>query len=276
VETVQIPSALVHGIIFQARKVAIPEVVDVEKLPLEDYDVLVVYAESIFAYLQNLEKAKTKTVLWFLSSPHQILLPTYKDFFSKNHVDLIIKSVDKENMTEFGEAFVALGLRTKWLPLSVDADRFRNLALPKVADICILGNMNPFVYPLRLKALQYLLNGKHSVISRPCYGDDYVKAINVSRIFLTCSGTHKYPVMKYFEAMACGTLLLADEPLDADELGFKKGENYALLDDLFAIEYYLSHREEAEYIAGKGETLVRAKHSDKVRAQELYRMLASL
>lgn len=259
---------------FLPIDVAVPHITDLEELLKDkDYDVLLVYAESIFTYVKNFDKVKTKKVLWFLSSPQQILLPQYDNL----QADLVLKAVDNAGMSEFSEKLRRLGQKTKWLPLSVDGNRFRNLHITKTYDYCLLGNMNPTVYPLRLKMLRYLLDKKANVALKPAYGDEYVQTINQSKIFLTCSGICKFPVMKYFEAMACSALLFADEPLDAEELGFRAGENYVQVEDTVDLaeetEYYTTHVIEAKEVASRAETLVRQRHTNEVRAKELYEML---
>ena len=304
VATVSVPRHPLEefGIQFRPLDVPIPISTDVAQLVEgKGYDIVLVYAESIFSHIRNLEKVAIKKVLWFISSPSQILLPSYQEYFKSNSVDLILKVADKANSTLFGREFERLG-KTKWLPLSIDGNRFRNLHVPKLADVCLLGNLNPTVYPFRLRAINYLMNeGNFRVIVKPHYGEDYVRAINHSRIFLTCSGIWKFPVMKFFESMACGTLLLADDPLDAEDLGFRAGENYVSADGAWTpsvdcpkypvddtewsfdknalnriLTFYTTHVEEAKAVAEQGEKLVRKRHTDEVRAKELYDTLVKL
>lgn len=280
IETTPVPKQLENGVQFLPQSVAIPQTIDMAKLA-NGYDITIVYAESMFSYIENFEKCKTKKVLWFLSSPQQILLPIYKELWTRNCTDLILTVVDKAGVTEFGRKFAEIG-KTKWLPLSVDGNRFRKHNLPKIADVCLLGNLNPVIYPLRLKAVNYLVKTKYRLFLQPYYGEEYVTAINSSRVFLTCSGTWKFPVMKYFEATACGTLLFADTPMDAEELGFKAGENFVSIDNYSdamlqaTLDHYFTHVAEAEKVAHAGEELIRKRHTNEVRAKELYRMLEQL
>lgn len=263
---------------FTPTDIAVPYETDVEALLAgRDYDVVLLYAESMFAYIRNWNRVKTKKVGWFLSSPQQILLPQYRDA----DFDAIFTVIDKRGVTEFGREMVRR--KAQWLPLSVDSARFRRVKLPKAYDICLLGNLNPVVYPFRLKALEYLSKKSYSVLLTPRYGEEYVKAINQSRVFLTCSGFCKFPVMKYFEAMACGALLLADDPLDAEELGFKPDTNYLSLGAEFeetrlqrTLDWAFTHVGDTETIGRAAAELVKQRHSNEVRAQELFRTLESL
>lgn len=290
------------AVTFAPSDVYVPQITDVEALLAgKDYDVVLVYAESIFAYLKNLEKISAKKVLWFLSSPHQILLPIYKKFLEEKGADLVLKVADKRNVTEFGREFARL-CKNEWLPLSVDGNRFKRLALPKIADVCLFGNINPLVYPFRVRAVNAVIrSAKYGMFVSPSYGENYVREINQSKLFLTCSGMWKFPVMKYYESMACGTALVADDPIDADELGFKPDENYVSVADAYTpkaenpsypllgdewefredvlmgkLDYYLTHVGARDRIAEAGEELVRKRHTDEVRAKELYEMLVRL
>lgn len=259
---------------FTPSTIAIPNKVDGATFN-KDYDVVLIYAESMFSYIENFSNIKPKKVMWFLSSPQQALLPEYDNL----SVELVLKVADRAGLTEFSDAFRRLGLKTQWLPLSVDTNRFRKLNLPKISEAGLLGNLNPYVYPVRVKALEYLLAHNIPMFLNPVYGETYVTAINQSRIFVTCSGIWKYAVMKYFEVPACGTLLMADEPMDVDDLGFIAGKNYVKYNvenfpEMF--QHYATHVSEAEEVARQGMELVRSHHSDEIRAKELFRMLEKI
>lgn len=285
------------GLTFVPHTYGVPKVTDAAEL-LKDtlYDVVISYAESMFSYTCNFHKIKPKKVMWFLSSPQQIRLPNYQQYFADSDVDLIINVVDF-----FSDEFRKLGQKTEWLPLSFDANRFRRMGNQKIVDVCLLGNLNPFVYPLRRQAVNYLSTQRYILSLKPKYGDEYVKAINDAKIFLTCSGIYRFPVMKYFEAMACGTLLMADDPLDAEKLGFKANENYVSLSNVFTptvknpsyptdqsewqfhgealsrmLNHYLTCVGDREKCAQLGEQLVHERHTDRIRARELFRMLEKL
>ena len=97
--------------------------------------------------------------------------------------------------------------------------------------------------------------------------------INQSKIFVTGNNLYNSLNMKFTEVMSCGTLLLANKPEDLDDVGFKNGEHlviYNSLKDLKnKIKYYLKNEKEREGIAQNGMKLVREKHSNEVRIQEI-------
>ncbi|GAG60074.1 unnamed protein product, partial [marine sediment metagenome] len=107
-------------------------------------------------------------------------------------------------------------------------------------------------------------------------GDDYVRVLARSRAMLFGSSKWRYMVRKYFEGMACRTLVMADSPRSADLVHFKPGWNFVEIDRgnwREKLEYYLTHEEERLEIAQRGyETYLRY-HTSAVRARDLVAFL---
>jgi spore maturation protein CgeB len=74
--------------------------------------------------------------------------------------------------------------------------------------------------------------------------------------------------MKYTEAMACGTFVLADKPEDLDNFGYIDGKHLVIYNDLKdlkdKIRYYLEHEYEREEIAKNGMKFVRENFNNDV------------
>ncbi|MDM5198650.1 glycosyltransferase [Fictibacillus enclensis] len=103
-------------------------------------------------------------------------------------------------------------------------------------------------------------------------GEEYAKEINRSKIFLTCNSVYEYTLMKYFEVMACKSLLLAPESKETADLGMINGVHFVAVDRYNFLEkaqYYLANDEEREHIINNGYQLVMAVHTTQMRAQEL-------
>ena len=83
--------------------------------------------------------------------------------------------------------------------------------------------------------------------------------------------------MKYTEAMACGAMVLADEPEDLTRQGFKRNHHLVLyngIDDLKnKIQYYLKHDEERKEIATNGMNFVKKNHSCSRRVKQFTKMV---
>lgn len=85
-----------------------------------------------------------------------------------------------------------------------------------------------------------------------------------------------WPTSRYFEAMACGALVVAPMPHDGDILGFQDGVNMVVVDGhdfMDKIWHYLSHEDERARIAAAGAKLVRQHHTCEARADQIIERL---
>ena len=78
--------------------------------------------------------------------------------------------------------------------------------------------------------------------------------------------------MKYYETLACNTLVLASASQELTDLGFINGETFVAVDETDFREksdYYLHHEQERLAIAQKGYEMIQNRHTTKQRAKEL-------
>jgi len=123
------------------------------------------------------------------------------------------------------------------------------------------------------------MGNRISVLNRPIgldmYHKRFVKKIAQSKLAITCDGSINYPIRKFFEIPAFGTLLAAKFFERPERLGFVSGENCYSLDEsnLDAIADILkmmqSDSSEINRVKEAGQTMVRELHSVRVRAQQL-------
>jgi spore maturation protein CgeB len=82
--------------------------------------------------------------------------------------------------------------------------------------------------------------------------------------------------MKYFEALACKTLLLAPTFPELEDLGFVPGEHFVAIDEQNFKEqaaFYLAHEAERERIAENGFQFIHQHHTVSVRAEKLVQQI---
>lgn len=178
--------------------------------------------------------------------------------------------------------------KVRWLPHHVNTQIFKDYNLPKENNMLMIGAIFQAYYPLRYKILQTLSNNPDFVYHHhPGYRDindnenklvkeNYAKEINKAKIFFTCDSIYQYPVLKYLEAPACKTLLLASDSRELYDLGFRPGENFIAINEhnfVEKAEYYLRNEKEREIIAENGFKLVHEKHSTLKRTQDLIMMI---
>jgi len=198
-----------------------------------------------------------------------------------NRIDLTFACYRDRFLTKYPN----LTDRFRWLPLFVDTKYFKDLEIERVNDFLLLGDITPKVYPIRFKILQTMLNEPGFVYHRhPGYrhfddqehgnliiGENYVKELNKSKMFLTCGSRYNYVLGKYFEVPACNTLLLATGSKEHQDLGFIDGETFVEINENNFREkaaYYLKNEDERLAIAKKGNDMIRNKHSVEIRVDQ--------
>ena len=105
----------------------------------------------------------------------------------------------------------------------------------------------------------------------PLVGQGFSKSINSCHMFVTTAGVYRNPHAKYVEILASRSLLLADEPEAAQDLGLKEGENYVRIsagDVLDKVHYYLNNPAERERIAKAGYLMAMERHTCYARAAD--------
>jgi hypothetical protein len=171
-----------------------------------------------------------------------------------------------------------------WLPHYVPLDVFKDYGQERDIDCLMMGILMERVYPKRFAMYKRLLNYPGFIYhDHPGYGElptdsynligiNYAKELSRAKIFVTCDSIEKLPIMKYFECLACKTLLMGTGSEELKELGFIDGETYVEVDEhnvLEKVTYYLERDEERKQIVENGYNLVAERHSVEKRVQEL-------
>ncbi|MCF6409161.1 glycosyltransferase [Pseudalkalibacillus salsuginis] len=203
-----------------------------------------------------------------------------KKMYQKNHIEHLF--------VQYRDAFLRWYPEFKqqmiWLPHHVPGHIFTEYNLPKEINLLMLGSMIEHLYPLRVHLFNTLSKRTDFLyVQHPGYrnlpsnakamtGENYAKLLNRAKIFLTCDSIYKYPVLKYFESLACGTLLLASGSKELQDLGFIDGETFIEINDhdvLEKVNVNLKNESRRNRIVSKGKRLIQQKHTTEVRAKEL-------
>ncbi|MBB6450000.1 glycosyltransferase involved in cell wall biosynthesis [Geomicrobium halophilum] len=211
-----------------------------------------------------------------------------KSYIEKNQIQHLF-SVVRDPFSDIYPEYVA---NMRWFPHYVETSVFREEQMEKTIDFLMMGAVNDY-YPLRRKILETFAddhrfvyhphpgyrNYKESEQERFFIGRKYVQEINRAKIFFTSPSILHYPVKKYFEVLACKTLLLAPTFPELEDLGFIPGVHFiAVNEDNFKeqAEYYLKNEEVRRHISEQGYNFVRKHHSTAVRAKQLIRDLQTI
>ncbi|WP_449539524.1 glycosyltransferase family protein [Ferdinandcohnia sp. Marseille-Q9671] len=215
-----------------------------------------------------------------------------RKYFVNNKIDLIFsltKSAFLKTYPEYNEKF-------RWIPFSINPDVCKDWQLNKEIDYLLMGALydpegktanlsktGKGKYPFREEVLMKMRQmdgfvfhphpGHQGKQKHGTYLNEmYAKELNRSKIFFTCGSSLKYPVLKFFEAPACKTLLLAEPVPDILDLGFEDGVNFVACDKTNfyeKAEYYLENEEERQRITENGFNFIHSQHTNDVRAQEI-------
>ncbi len=180
-----------------------------------------------------------------------------------------------------------------WRPVCFDPGTFNDWRLDKVYDV---GNLNAgmfkdnrfyherFMFHQKLMEMRdikyyYAPHPGDGMCAKDAelIGKNFSMAINKCKIFVT-SGNLQYRnfAPKYVEVMASGSMLMANEPLDAEMLGLIDGFNYVVIDEnniQDKVRYYLAHEEERLAIAKRGYALAMERYTCYACAANVYRQL---
>ncbi|MGD6843444.1 glycosyltransferase family protein [Bacillus infantis] len=173
--------------------------------------------------------------------------------------------------------------RIHWFPHHVPLDVFRDYQLEKSINWLMAGARFKHLYPVRA-AMHEIMKDEPGFVSYPhpgygeldrqnyLVGEKYAMEINRAKMFITCDSNDHFPLMKYYEVLACNTLLLATPSKELEDLGFIDGETFVAVNQENIKEkayHYLYHEKERLAISQRGYEMVRSRHSTAARAKEL-------
>jgi len=153
---------------------------------------------------------------------------------------------------------------------------FRNMLKNQLAGFCKANNLRLIWKEPVNKSLWDIKNIDYSRSAKHFYGSRYAEILNHSRSLILGCSTYKYPLLKLFEGLAAGCLVMSTRPSSAEELGFVDGETYVEVDKnnwKKKLVYYSIHKDEADRIALNGRKLFEERHTREIRAREFVAVL---
>ncbi|WP_186576733.1 glycosyltransferase [Aquibacillus kalidii] len=211
-----------------------------------------------------------------------------KNYIEKNKINFLF-SVTRD---QFIEIYPEYKERIEWFPHFVHTNIFKDYGMAKDINLLMMGAINDY-YPFRQKLLKaYEGDSNFTYHGHPGYrnfskeeeeqlyiGEQYAREINRAKIMFTCPSKLNYPVLKYFEALACKTLLLAPTFKELEDLGFIPNFHFIPVDEVNVKEkaaYYLENEKERERIAEQGYHFIRQNHTVEGRTKQLVEKISSL
>ncbi len=183
---------------------------------------------------------------------------------------LVDQKASAEKMARFSSG------RVHWLPVAVSTEQYTGNAEPKTHDIAFVGVLNDTVRPKRTNIINLLSERYRLCLAGGRKGEwvnpqDAARLYRRARIVLN-ENLFSGVTTRMFEAMASGTMLLTEAGQDGIEDLFTPDRDLALYEPetlIDQVDYYLSHSEERESLARRGQDQVLAGHDIKHRTQIL-------
>ncbi|SFE16250.1 Glycosyl transferases group 1 [Lentibacillus persicus] len=211
-----------------------------------------------------------------------------KNFIEKNDINHLFTVVrDKFLMT-----YPEYEMKMEWFPHFVNPNLYKDYGLTKDINLLMMGAVNDN-YPLRQTIINaYQGDADFIYHSHPGYrhfskeeenqhfiGKTYAKELNRSRIFFTSPSVLNYPVIKYFEVLACRSLLLAPAFKELKDLGFIPNFHFVPINEHNFKEkaaYYLAHETERQQIADQGYRFIHERHTVQQRTEQLIKRIEKI
>ena len=139
------------------------------------------------------------------------------------------------------------GVHARMIPKGYDNERIMDLEQERSIEFGFIGKTENVVYENRKKTLRHIQDVLDLKVFTTEPGDDYINGLNKIRFFISAdAGLGEYMV-KNFEAMASGCILIAYEIGSGEEesLGFKDMDNvilYRSVDELLEKNRYCKER----------------------------------
>lgn len=246
------------------------------------FDIILTYESKYSRVFKGLEKIVSIPKV-LIQVDYAINLPNFKQHANTKTIDELIR-VNKPDLifctakSNVDALKKSLGLEKVFiLPFSVDIKKYKNMNLKRTIDAMAVYSSQKHVYPNRRRVQNILKSMDIKSFTKRVIHGQYIRSLNQSKIFVISTNINKRLAMKFTEAMACGAMILTDEPEDLNIQGFKRGQHLVLyngFDDMKnKLLYYLNHSEERNIIARNGMNFVRKNHSCSRRVSQFTKIV---
>lgn len=161
------------------------------------------------------------------------------------------------------------GVDAIFVPKGYDEELLVNKHLERDIELGFVGSIRNEAYSLRKQTLEAVAKAENLVITKTKSGEDYVNVLNRIKFFVSADVGFGEYMIKNFEAMACGCVLIAyDQGAEENQaLGFVDMENIVLYKNLEDIQTKLATLRAdtalVNSIAKAGQALVESRYGYK-------------
>lgn len=209
-----------------------------------------------------------------------------EDPFIKKNIPHLVVCPNQSQVSEISEQHPHSVVRR--LPFSVNTDVFvSNKSERDISVSAVMTTVSRY-YTTRGEIVGEVSKMPNSVAiggegyhKKRVYNKEYVDILSRSKIVVNSTslreGNMRLLNPRFFEAAACGALLLTEPADDMELAGFESGENCETFEHINEMKgkaaWYMLHPKERRRVAKNGQRLVRKNHSCKIRVGQLTDMI---
>lgn len=159
------------------------------------------------------------------------------------------------------------GYDAQYFTKAYDSSFLKNLALERDIELGFIGSLRTGVYKYRKQFLEELSKKESLFITKTQAGDEYLNMLNRIKFFVSADIPFGEYMIKNFEAMACGCVLLtwSQSDIENEAVGFIDMQNVVLFKTMDELQDKLhtlrNNPELCKEIAANGQKLVNEKHT---------------
>lgn len=161
----------------------------------------------------------------------------YKNRFSRHYKSLPWARILVSGAT-LAERLRSEGYDALFIPKGYDQSILKNTHQSRHIELGFIGNIEHGTYKKRKELLNCAKEKMGLHVTRTNSGEEYLKALNEIRFFLSADIGFGENMIKNFEAMACGCVLIAYNHGDIENraLGFEDMKNIVLYEDFETLQ----------------------------------------
>lgn len=205
-----------------------------QQIDIARYDRIVIFIRCKKAFAQRRFFAEVPNLVFL---DHDIC-QNYMDCKYRGEFSRLYRSVPWARIICSGASHTrrlrAEGFDAYFVPKGYDPKLIKNLQQTRTVELAFVGSTKNAIYRERKEFLTKFAQQEPIEIVRTDSGEDYVNKLNTIRYFLSVDAGMGEYMIKNFEAMACGCVLLAyDQGAEENAaLGFVDMENIVLYRDI--------------------------------------------
>lgn len=245
-----------------------------------------------FNHLTSIPRVLWLNDFWQMNKYERIY---YENKYKISHIlSTYYYHLDKKNKNKFFLESKYSNKRIIHISRSINKKLIKNIKFnKKKIDVTLLGAIDEF-YPERKKFLEILKKKKDikfffkehpgydfqkKINKNKIFGKKYFDILNNSKIFVTCGTKLNLPIIKLYEIISSGCLLMVGRINNLKKIGLKDKKNFIEVNEknlISKINFYLKYEKKRINITKNAFELVKKNYLNDQQAKRQYKILVDI